>query len=343
MQFPPSAAACPPRRLGLGLSNASLVSWYGEDLVTIRTFRPGDEIAQVGIYNEVGADLPKFKPATIDELRRRNRAADFEASARFFALEGNTPVAYAGYHPNGRVSYPWCRKGHEHHALPLLQTVLDTMRQRGLSKAFVAYRGDWSAQLEFFHKHGFSKTREMVNFMLGMAEMPTPAVRRHSTISSVTPEDLPAILTLAGGALRSTTAAELGAHLFQNPYFAPNSLFALRESDAGTLMALAIAIYAPGYADPRQVDSAMPCFRLGAFGSEGTQVKRINGLFSFLAKPADAGRLGIDLLSHAAHLLRDTPIDTFAAQVPSDVPHLLRFYEHHFRKQASFPILERPL
>jgi hypothetical protein len=82
----------------------------------------------------------------------------------------------------------------------------------------------------------------------------------------------------------------------------------------------------------------MPCFRLGAFGTEGLSVKRVNGLFSFLARPADISSVGLDLLTHAAYMLHDSPVDTFAAQVPSDAPHLLRFYQHHFRKQGSFPI-----
>ena len=38
--------------------------------MTIRTFIPSDEVAQVGIYNEAAAELPKFKPSTIDEARR---------------------------------------------------------------------------------------------------------------------------------------------------------------------------------------------------------------------------------------------------------------------------------
>jgi hypothetical protein len=41
--------------------------------------------------------------------------------------------------------------------------------------------------------------------------------------------------------------------------------------------------------------------------------------------------------------LRNVEIDSFAAQAPSDVPHLLRFYQSHFRHQGSFPVLERSL
>ena len=60
--------------------------------MTIRTFQPGDEIAQVSIYNEAAASLPKFTPATVDEVRRRIRAVDFDPSTRFYAIEDGVPV-----------------------------------------------------------------------------------------------------------------------------------------------------------------------------------------------------------------------------------------------------------
>src|SRR5688572_1622067 len=46
--------------------------------MTIRTFQAGDEVAQVSIYNEAAAALPKFKPASIDEVRRRLRDPEFD-------------------------------------------------------------------------------------------------------------------------------------------------------------------------------------------------------------------------------------------------------------------------
>src|SRR5438876_94602 len=36
--------------------------------MSIRTYQPGYEIAQVGIYNEATAELPKFKPATLEDV-----------------------------------------------------------------------------------------------------------------------------------------------------------------------------------------------------------------------------------------------------------------------------------
>src|SRR4051794_16759414 len=108
--------------------------------MTIRTFQPGDEAAQLGIYNEAAADLPKFKPATLEELRRRVRAAEFDPGTRFVAEVGGQAVGYATFHANGRVSYPWCRKGHEDQAEPLFERVIEAMKARGLRNAFAAYR-----------------------------------------------------------------------------------------------------------------------------------------------------------------------------------------------------------
>src|SRR5262249_33220733 len=155
------------------------------------------------------------------------------------------------------------------------------------------------------------------------------------------PADVPAVLALAPEALRTQSAAELERHLFDNPFFRPDALFCLRSRTDGKPVGVGILVENPSYADPMQVDAAMPCFRLGAFGTEGMQTKRINGLFSFLVKAdRDVNALGLDLLSHAALKMRSTSPDTLAGQVPSNVPHLLRFYQHYFRRQGSFPVFE---
>jgi hypothetical protein len=310
----------------------------------IRNFQPGDEEAQASIYNEATAPLPKFKPATIHEVQRRCRAPDFDPATRFYAIEGDNPVGYATFHANSRINYPWCRKGFEQLAEPLLEAVLQAMRKRGMKKAFAAYRDDWTAQRDFFVGHGFRQAREMVNFWLDPTDMPTPAARRTYPIAPARPEDVPAIFQLAPRALRVATAAELERHLFHNPYFPPEAVFVARSRTEPTLLAAGMLVSAEGYADPKQVDAAMPCFRLGAFGTEGMQTKRINGLFSFVAKEGnELNRVALDLMGHAAFRLHYTDVPTFAAQVPSDVPHLLRFYQHHFRRHGSFPVYERDL
>ena len=118
----------------------------------------------------------------------------------------------------------------------------------------------------------------------------------------------------------------------------------LRRRKDGAPAGVGVLVENPAYADPRQLDAAMPCFRLGAVGAEGMQAKRVNGLFSFAAAEGrDFPVIGLDLLGHAALRLQDTETSTFAAQAPSDAPHLLRFYQQYFRRQGSFPVYERSL
>jgi hypothetical protein len=312
--------------------------------VTIRTFQPGDDAAQVSIYNEAAADLPKFKPATLDEVRRRARAADFDPAGRFVALADGLPVGYAGFRANGRVSFPWCRKGHEGHAEELFAAVLREMRARGLATAFAAYRADWPAQRDFFLAHGFRPAREMVSFLLDLADMPTPGARAGSTVEPMRPDDVPAVLALGEGVVRCRTAEELAAHLFRNPYFGGDSAFVLRGRAGGAPVAAAVLVVNDTYSDPSAVDANMPCFRLGACGTEGMQWKRLNGVFSMVTRPGrDVNPFGLELLAHAAGRLHDTDLDRLAAQVPSDAPHLLRFYEQVWRRQGAFPVLELAL
>ena len=312
--------------------------------MTIRTFQAGDDVAQVSIYNEAAADLPRFKPAMLDELRRRLRGPEFDPGTRFYAVAGGRPVGYATFAATGRVSFPWCRKGHEAFAAPLMQTVLDAKRQRGHSSAFAAYRADWPAQRAFFEAHGFALAREMVNFAIDIVEMPTPAARYSANITPLTPADLPAVARLGVGVLRCADLPALEEHLFRNPYFPPSSLFALRGKTDDQPVAVGLLVESPAFAHPAQVDPGMPCFRLGAFGTEGLTHKRINGLFSMLvADDGDVSALGLDLLSFATQRLQDTEVETLAAQVSSDVPHLARFFKSVFRRQGSFTLFERRL
>jgi hypothetical protein len=311
--------------------------------MSIRTYQPGDEIAQVGIYNEAAAEQPKFKPATLDEVRRRCHAKDFDAGTRFYAVEGSRPVAYATFQANGRVSFPWCRKGHERLAEPLLENVLQAMRGRGLARAFAAYRADWPAVRDFFLAHGFVQAREMINFVVDIIEMPTPAARTGTSFTPLTREDLPVLLNAAPDVLR-VSVDELDRQLLRNPYFPPESLFAVRSRGDGKVLAASLIVANPAYANPKLLDAMMPCFRLGAFGTEGMTHKRINGMFSFLVtEPRDVNRLGLDLMGQAALHLQETQVETLAAQVASDVPHLVRFYQQYFRPQGRFPIYERTL
>lgn len=313
-------------------------------IVDIRSYRPGDEEAQVAIFNTAAAALAKFKPATLQEVQRRARAKDAEPGLRFFAEDRGKVVAYCTGHLNGRVSYPWALPGSEAAQQPLFTAVLNALKQRGVTRLFAAYRGDWPTINDFFVQRQFKLAREMVNFLTHFTEMPTPAARAPSAIKPLLPEDIPAVLEMAPNLLRLHTPEAARAYFFNNPYFPPDALYTLRSRN-GPPVAVGILIADPTYADPEAVDPAMPCFRLGAFGTEGMQTKRIRGLFSFLTRiDKSLFSLGMDLMAHATYRLDESDdLGGFAAQVPSDVPMLLSFYERSFRRQGSFPVYERDL
>jgi hypothetical protein len=307
----------------------------------IRHFEPGDEARQVEIYNTAAAALPKFKPATVQEVQRRVRARDFDPEQRFYAVDGGRVVGYEMVNANGRISYPWCLPGFEHAAEPLFLGVLAEAKKRGLARIFAAYRDDWPSIHDFFLKHGMARAREVVNFLTEFLDMPTPSARASSAVTPLVPGDVPALVGMMPEAVRAHRPQDLHNHLFKNPYFGDDALFALRNRE-GEPLGAGILVYSPSYADPHAVDAAMPCFRLGAFGTEGMQTKRLKGLFSFLAKPDNRlPALAMDLMAHAAYRLRDyDDVTGLAGQAASDAPGLLAFYQRNFKKQGSFPVFE---
>jgi hypothetical protein len=310
----------------------------------LRHFQKGDEAVQLQIYNTAAANLPKFKPATIVEIQRRTMARDFDPQSRVYAVKQNQVVGYCTFQSNGRVSFPWCLPGYEDLANTLFTRTIDIMRQRGFRTAFSAYRNDWPAINLFFENNGFVKVRDMVNYKLMFENMPTPGSRVNSHISPATPDDAADIFALDPSVFRVSTPEALKDALWKNPYIAPNALYVLRSS-TGTVTAAAIFITNAEYADPRAVDASMPCFRLGAFGTEGMTAKRLKGLFSFVTKSdRNLPSIGMDLLGYAADRLRDEDdIWCYAAQVASDAVGLHAFYQRVFEKQGSFPVHERDL
>src|SRR5258708_765512 len=303
-------------------------------LSAIRAYQPGDEERQAAVYTEAAKALPGFKPASIEDVRRRVKAKDFDPGTRFYAIAGGQVVGYCTIQLNGRVGYPWCLPGHDL-AKPLLAAALDSCRSRGIKRAFAAYRTDWTAQTAFFENLGFHKAREIVNFAQNILDLPTMVIRRGLNVTPPKPDDVPAIVALAPNVVR-VDGERLAKHLFSNPYFPPDSLFVLRRAYQSP-QGIGILINNPNYANPLQVDAAAPCFRLGAFGTEEMSTKRIQGLFSFLVRDdSDATPVGLDLLSYALSRLQDESIDVLAAQAPSDAKHLLGFYQKYFRKQGSF-------
>ncbi len=185
----------------------------------------------------------------------------------------------------------------------------------------------------------------MVNYLLKFENMPTPSSKLGNTVTAATDDDFEGIFALDPSVFRVPDAKSLRDALWYNPYIDRQSVFVLRNRGDGTPIAAGVFIIDPTYADPSVIDADMPCFRLGAFGTEGMTAKRVKGLFSFVAKPErNLFSIGMDMLGHAANLLRDEDeILCYTAQVASDAGALHSFYQRVFEKQGAFPVYERTL
>ena len=181
------------------------------------------------------------------------------------------------------------------------------------------------------------KVRDMVNFYQELTEMPTMASPSPgSPISTFEPGDLPAMHAMGADLWHGRTQKELWRTCMENPFFPPESLFVIRGRTDRTPLAVAILIEEPGVRRPEADRREPTVFPARRVRREWGQPKRVNGLFSFVAaKDRSAFAFALDLMSHAATKLDGTSADPLAAQVPSDVPHLLMFYQSHFRRQGS--------
>jgi hypothetical protein len=311
--------------------------------VNIRTFQPGDEITQAALFNVAAYSLPGFKPATADEVRKRIRGRGFDPTSRFYAEDGGQVVAYCTLEPDqGRISFPWCKKGSEDAGGELFDAALKSARDRGLTKVFAAYRRDWQPVLQFLADRGFSVARDVINYWADPVDLPTLVNRSKLPINRLQRKDLPALAAMGRGIIRLPDD-KLESYIFANPYFPAEAFLVLRAPD-GTPMAVGVGLESSTYADVKKIDPLSPCFRLGAFGTEGLNTKRVNGLFSFLvATPQQALTAGLALLSEASQEMTDGTVTALAAQCPSDVPHLANFYARYFKEQGRFPMLEKQL
>jgi hypothetical protein len=309
----------------------------------IRSYQTGDEHAQSEIYNAVASALPGFKPSTAAEIARRYSGADPDPGSRYFAVVNGEVVGYAVFSPNGRISSPWCLLGAEAFREPLLETLLAEMRNRGLTEAWAAYRGDWSPVLDFLREHGFTEKRTMINYVAELSRLPAPErLPSNRLIEPLKREDLRQLI-----ALEPSLFADIDEQAFERFYWCnafydfPESLFALKDGERGKVLGAFLLVLSDRFADPIKIDPAMPCFRLGAFGTERERHKRVTGLFSCVFAAQAEGEA---LLSSALTLLGGrSPLTHLAAQAPSDAGSLCEWYDRLFQRQGSFPILSRRL
>lgn len=306
----------------------------------IRNYVAGDADHEAGVFNAAAVRLPGFRPLTGETIRRAAAGPGFDPGTRFYAEADGKVVGCAQFEPGGRVYYPWCKPGYESLRHPLFAAVMRGLADRKVPRAFAALRADWEDPLEYFADHGFAHAREVVNFSQSIGDLPTMFQRPGLNVTLVRPDDLPAIEQMVPGVPRLRGAA-FADHLFRNPNLPADAVYVLRRKD-GTPQGVGLLIDDATFTDVSELDPRAAAFWAGAFGFEGLAGPRVNGLFGFLTAPGrDAVLVGQDLLWYGTSRMETNTFSALAAQVPADVPDLLRFYERYFERRGSFPVLER--
>src|SRR5262249_60501641 len=129
----------------------------------------------------------------------------------------------------GRVRRPWGRRGEAAVRRPLLEHLLGVMRDRGFTEAWAAYRADWEPVLAFLRDQGFAPSREMVNFVAETGQLPRLPAPFGLTFGPLLRDDLPRMVEIGRG-LFAGGLDRLRAFYWENPYFGPDQLFALRPA-----------------------------------------------------------------------------------------------------------------
>lgn len=306
----------------------------------IRNYQPGDEADQAAIYNAAAGALPAFKPATAAEIARRYRTTDPDPGTKFYAVADGRVVGYATFSPTGRISFPWCLPGAESAQPALLDAVLDALRLREARAAWAAYRSDWEPVHDRLHLYGFTHLRDMINYVAELGRLPRTQLPQDRDIGPLERLELTGALRMASNVLPGEPIAEPDRFFWESPYLAPEGLLAIRERGTGRLLGAAVIVINPGYADPTQINAAMPCFRLGTWGTETQRHKRVNGLVSCVFNDDQTGEW---LLSEAARRLETAGLTHAAAQAASDDEKTRALYGHFMAQQGSFPMLARAL
>ena len=153
-------------------------------------------------------------------------------------------------------------------------------------------------------------------------------------------DDLAQLAAVAPRFFSGIEPHSLEAFFWENPHYNfSESLFSLKERRTGRVLGACLLVISDRFADPGKIDAAMPCFRLGAFGTERERHKRVNGLFSCVF--ADEAEGELLLAAPDWERARRAGLTHVATQAPSDAVALCAFYDRIFQRQGAFPILSR--
>ena len=219
------------------------------------------------------------------------------------------------------------------------------MKRRGMPEAWAAYRADWSGGARVLAKPRLRREAADDQLPRGCfaAARTSGELPEDRVIEPLGREEArPSSRRLAPRLFSGIEPRSLEAFFWENPpYDFSESLFALKERRSGKVLGAGLLVISDTFADPTKIDAAMPCFRLGAFGTERERHKRVNGLFSCVFADQAEGEL---LLSAPDwERARRAGLTHVAAQAPSDAIALCAFYDRIFQRQGAFPILSRLL
>jgi hypothetical protein len=226
---------------------------------------------------------------------------------------------------------------------PLLDALLTEMRKRQLKIAWAAYRADWTDVLDFLRHHGFALRQTMVNYVADVSRFSLHGDRRSNrVVAHLEREDLPELIAMAPDVFHDLDTQELEQFYWHNPFYDfSKSLFAIKDPASSEILGVYLFVADNRFADPTKIDAAMPCFRLGAFGTERERHKRVNGLFSCVfTNEAEGENMMTAALAQQAAV---SGLAHLAAQAPSDAVALCAWYDRLFDRQGSFPIVSRQI
>src|SRR5262249_42473212 len=154
------------------------------------------------------------------------------------------------------------------------------MKGRGFTAAWATYRTDWPPVLNYLRRHGFAEIRSMINYVAETSSFSVldqlPPTR---LVTKLKRDELPDLAKLMRARLGKLDVETLGRYFWENSFYAfADHLLALKEAGSGNVRGISLLVVDDRFADPTKIDPSMPCFRLGAFGTENQRHKRVNGL-----------------------------------------------------------------
>ena len=314
--------------------------------MTIRTFQAGDDAAQGRIYNEAAG-----RPAAV-QARDAGRAAppargpDFDPGTRFFAWRGR-PARRLRHVPRQRPrQLPLVPQGPRGGA-PSRSSRPSSTRCAGaaIAGAFAAYRADWPAAARVLRRPRLRARRARWSIRHRHRRHADAVGPLASHITPLTPADVPAVLRpgrascaaddrrRARGSTSSTTPTSRRRRCSCCAAAAATSR---RRRGAGRRVAGATPTPAG-----RSRHALLPPRGVRHRGADPSASTACSA--SSPPTRATCRRCALDLLGHATQRLQDTEVETLAAQVPSDAPHLLRFYKRSSAGRGVSRVFERPL